>query len=285
MAMTEPTSAIMRSSGSRLVAGLAGSVLMAAALLKLAGANVSAFAQYGWWLSPNVQIAAIGWELILGACLILGVHRSVTWLLAMLTFALFAGVSAYLGVIGQASCGCFGAIEASPWAAFAVDVALLILLTIFRPRFTRADLGRESRTAGKWALGLIVVLATLTAVGVAYYGSPAAALAHLRGDTLTVDRTHLDFGHGKAGDVLTQPVLVTNWTGEPLRIVGGTSDCSCVTTNDLPITLSAGEAKALTINYKVPRTDQAGMTSRTAVLFTDSPKQPTLTLTLSVSVD
>ena len=67
--------------------GLAGCVLMAAALLKLAGWNVSAFAQYGWFLTPNVQIAAVGWELILGACLLFGVHRPVTWLLAIFTFA------------------------------------------------------------------------------------------------------------------------------------------------------------------------------------------------------
>jgi len=77
---------------ARLCLGLAGSVLMVAALLKLAGTNVSAFAQYGWFLAPNVQIAAVGWELILGSALLLGIYRPVTWLLAMLTFALFTGV-------------------------------------------------------------------------------------------------------------------------------------------------------------------------------------------------
>ncbi len=258
---------------------------MAAALLKLAGWNVSAFAQYGWFLTPNEQIAAVGWELILGAALIFGVHRPVTWIMALATFTTFAGVSSYLGFVGQASCGCFGAIQASPWTAFGVDVAMLLLLVLFRPRFSTDELRTASVESGEWAFGLVAVLALTLGAGVLLYGSPSAALAKLRGDTLTVDRSHIDFGHGQAGDILTQQVTVTNWTDGPLRIIGGTSDCSCIATNDLPITLAPGEAKSVSIEYKVPQSDKPGITSRKATLLTDSPKRPNLDLTLSAIVD
>ncbi len=273
------------STSARIVLGLAGSVLIAAAVLKLSGSSVSAFAQYGWWLSANVQIAAIGWELLLGVALILGVHRPVTWLLALITFGLFAGISGYLGIIGQANCGCFGSIEASPWAAFTVDATLLLLLTLFRPRFITDEFRSSAIESGKWALGLAMVLAVVLGAGVILYGSPAGALAQLRGDALSVDRTHVDFGQGKPGDILTQHVTITNWTEGPLRIIGGTSDCSCVTTVDLPLTFSSRESKKVTISYRVPRTDQPGIISRTAILLTDVPKQPELVLTLSASVD
>ena len=270
---------------ARLGLALAGSVLMAAALLKLAGWNVSAFAQYGWWLSANVQIAAIAWELILGSALLLGVYRPVTWLLAMLTFALFAGVSSYLGFVGQATCGCFGAIQASPWTAFGVDIGLLILLGLFRPRFNTGELKTATVESGKWAIGLAVVLATMLGTGVILYGSPSAALAKLRGETLTLDRATIDFGHGQTGDVLNRQVTVTNHSEKPLRIIGGTADCSCITTTDLPVTIAPGESKSVTIENKVPHTDKAGITNRQAILMTDCPKRPKLTLTLSASVD
>jgi len=260
-------------------------VLIAAGILKLAGWNVSAFAQYGWLLTPSVQIAAVGWELLLGTALLFGVHRSISWMVAVVTFAAFAGVSAYLGVIGQASCGCFGTIQASPWTAFSVDLGALALLALARPSIAKAELRDEAFSTAKWGAGLAAVFAAILAIGVALYGSPSAALANLRGDTLTVDRSHLDFGHGKPGDVLMQQVTVTNWTGGPLRIIGGTADCSCVTTSDLPITLQAGEAKAISIEYRVPQTDKSGVTNRTAMLMTDSPARPKLALTLSANVD
>ncbi len=260
-------------------------MLIAAASLKLAGWIISAFAQYGWWLSANVQIAAIAWELILGSALLLGVYRPLTWLLALLTFALFAGVSSYLGFVGQATCGCFGAIKASPWTAFGVDIGLLILLGLFRPRFNTAELKTATVESGKWALCLAVVLAAMLGTGVILYGSPSAALAKLRGEKLTVDRTTLDFGHGRTGDVLTQQVTVTNHSEKPLRIIGGTADCSCITTTDLPVTIAPDESKSVSIVYKVPHTDQPGITNRQAILMTDCPKRPKLVLTLTANVD
>ena len=248
---------------------LAGSVLMVAALLKLAGTNVSAFAQYGWFLSSNVQIAAVGWELLLGAALIFGLHRPVTWSLAILTFTVFAGVSSYLGIIGQASCGCFGTIEASPWAAFGVDVAMLILLAIFRPRFSTAELRSASRESGKWAFSLAAVLAVTLGAGVILYGSPAAALAKLRGDTVSVSSEYLDFGSGSPGETLNSVIRVHNWTDQPVKIIGGSSDCSCATTLDLPVIIPPGKSVELTIQLILPQS-HSGVFTRHAVLWIDN---------------
>lgn len=110
-----------------------GLLLISAAGLKLYGLNVSPFAQYGRLLTPSIQSVAIIWEIILGVWLLTGTNRFFAWLTTTATFAVFAGVSGYLGVIGQASCGCFGMIEASPWAAFAVDAVALLALAACRP--------------------------------------------------------------------------------------------------------------------------------------------------------
>jgi hypothetical protein len=102
-----------------------GLLLLAAAGLKLYGMNVAPFAQYGWLTAPWVQVLAVLWEVALGLWLLSGAHRAGAWAVAVGTFAAFAAVSGYLGWIGQANCGCFGAIQASPWHAFAVDVVAL----------------------------------------------------------------------------------------------------------------------------------------------------------------
>ena len=132
---------------------------------------------------------------------------------------------------------------------------------------------------------MAVVLAAVLGTGVILYGSPAAALAKLRGETLTVDQAAVEFGHGQTGDVLNRQVTVTNHSDKLLRIIGGTADCSCITTTDLPVTIAPNESKSVSIVYKIPHTDQAGITNRKAILMTDCPKRLKLTLTLSAMVD
>jgi hypothetical protein len=51
-------------------------------------------------------------------------------LAAVGTFVLLASISGYLGWIGQATCDCFGAIPASPWLAFGVDLAALCIAPV-----------------------------------------------------------------------------------------------------------------------------------------------------------
>lgn len=176
---------------------LLGLVLLTAAGLKLAGTNVSPFAQYGWFSAPWVQTLAVEWEIVLGLWLLSGAYRAGAWLAAVGTFAAFAAVSGYLGWIGQASCGCFGMVEASPWHAFAVDVTALVLLAVARPDWRavretpRADLLRRPTGFAGVLLGAAVILVTLTGAATWAYGSPTAALARLHGPPCTPPGTSI----------------------------------------------------------------------------------------------
>jgi hypothetical protein len=53
------------------------------------------------------------------------------WLVAMGTFVIFVGFNLNAIRIGQASCGCFGAVTVSPWGALVLDLAALALLTVW----------------------------------------------------------------------------------------------------------------------------------------------------------
>ena len=253
-----------------------GGLLLTAAALKLGGRDVSAVPQVGGFSAPWVQVAAAEWEIVLGLWLLSGVHRRPAWLAAVATFAGFAVVSGYLGSTGVASCGCFGAIHASPWWAFGVDIIALGLLAVGRPR------GGEGQPWPRGALvGAAVALALVgvsAGVGTLAYGSPESAVARLRGDTLYVDSDFISFGDGTAGQSLTAEVRVRNLSSSPVRLIGGTSDCSCVTTSDLPTTLAPGGDGVIPIRLKLP--DNPGSFTRTASLMTDCDNQRTVWLRL-----
>ena len=93
--------------------------------------------------------------------------------------------------------------------------------------------------------GVSLALGLLTAAGSVAFGSPAAALAYLRGERLSVEPSLVDIGEGSLGEEKEAIVQVRNWAEQPVRVVGGTSDCSCVATRDLPVNLQPGEARAL----------------------------------------
>jgi hypothetical protein len=263
-----------------------GGLLLAAAGLKVYGLSVSAIPRVGWFSQPWVQLAAVEWELILGLWLLSGCYARGAWLAALGTFAAFAAVSGYLGWIGVVSCGCFGAIKASPWWAFGVDVAVIGLLLICRPRSEEAlpnPICHGVPEGLKWVGGAAVLLIGLTVVATLLYDSPAAALARLRGETLTISDPYLDFGSGKAGDTLEAVSTVRNWSSRPVRLIGGTSDCSCTVLEDLPLTIEPGGSSHLRIELKVPVTARGQMT-RTVFLQTDCAEQPTVSLRIGCRV-
>jgi len=260
---------------------LCGLLLLAAAGLKLYGLNYSPFAQYGWLITPTVQSFAVVWEVLLGLWLMSGSIRFLSWLAAMATFTGFAIISGYLGIIGQASCGCLGVIEASPWAAFAVDVSALVMLMIGRPPWT----GWTSCQGGlRWVGGFTALLAVVVGVGIYVFGSADAAIARLRGESLRVTPAVLDFGSGTPGVLLTTSVTVRNYTSHPVRLIGGTSDCSCITTQNMPVTIEPGDSTTIGVKMKVPSAN-AGQLTRWVELFTDCPNQRTLRLTAGCRVE
>ncbi len=255
----------------RIIACLLGILLLVAAALKLYGLNVAPFAQYGRLSNADIGLAAVEWEIVLGVWLLSGRAAIGAWVAALLTFLAFAGVSAYLGLIGQASCGCFGSVEASPWVAFGVDVAALALLAIARPDFR--SLSQLPRVQWGKALvrefGMVAVAFCGGIIGLASvaYGSPEAALAHLRGERLSVRPGIVDVGSGHEGQLLEAAVEIVNRTDRPVRIYGGTSDCSCIATADLPLTLAPGEARQVSVKVRLPASQ--GIFNRKAFLWTD----------------
>ena len=92
------------------------------------------------------------------------------------TFAVFSGVNLTLGLAGQATCHCFGAVAVSPWAVLGLDAVVLLLLAAARPPLAGfRSPGRvvgELRPAAGYALAAAGVVGLTVGGGWVAYGSP-----------------------------------------------------------------------------------------------------------------
>jgi hypothetical protein len=256
-----------------------GVLLLTAAVLKLAGRPVSAIPQVGWFATPPVQLAVAEWEIVLGVWLLSGAIPAGAWLASLATFVAFAGASLYLGRSGVSRCGCFGQFEATPWHSLAIDLFAILLLVVARPELSSLF---ERSASRRWrALMLMaslpLLLTTATVFGSLAYGSTGAMVARLRGEHLSAEPYVVDFGSGDIGDDVRASTAIRNWTDAPVRVVGGTSDCSCITTDDLPLVIMPGESKSIVLRLRL-RPGSIGVRTRSAELWTDCDAQRSVRL-------
>jgi uncharacterized membrane protein YphA (DoxX/SURF4 family) len=256
----------------RLVLGL---VLLGAAALKLFsfGDDPGFVSRVGLFADPLWRMAAIEIEAVLGLWLLTGLFPRLLWWSALFCFGVLAGTSSYLGVVGQPSCGCFGAkLPLSPWYAFALDSFALASLVVFRPaRVLRIDRAERRRILAAIAIsaGAVVVLACGS---ICAYGSIGEAVLHLRGEAVTVDPPLSDVGEAHGFEERSAAIQLTNHTDHPVRVFGASATCSCVAWDDLPVVIPPHGDQSITIRlslHGLPRDIQQSFT-----LFTDEKSQP-----------
>ncbi|MBI2804583.1 MAG: DUF1573 domain-containing protein [Planctomycetes bacterium] len=258
---------------SRWILRFAGTLLLAAAALKAWG--LEPMARLGVLSTAEAQLTIIALELFLGLWLWIGAGRANAlgpWLLAVLTFAIFACVTFYLGWVGQSSCGCLGRYSPNPWYAFGLDVCVLAGLVMGCPDWKLLRNHPRtllSNTKFPAPCGLIAVLLSGAISGLAWgsFGSVGAALAHFRGERLSIHPRLVDAGAAPSGDGREVRIALTNWTEQPINLIGGTSDCACTVLGDLPVTIPAGETATVAVNLHF--SGRPGLFTRQAAFLID----------------
>jgi len=120
---------------NKIVMTAAGLTLIIASILKSHQLLTEPIISKGFWESWQFFVIQIPLELGLGIWLVCGLFRKAGWLLGVLAFGLFIGVTLQKGLTGAESCGCFGRVQVNPWITFSVmDVPFFVLLLIFRPK-------------------------------------------------------------------------------------------------------------------------------------------------------
>lgn len=212
-----------------LVSRVLAALLAAAAVLKLKGLAVDPVGRMGLFTVPAFQVGVIEFEIFLAAWLLWGRLPIGSWTMALIVFTIFAGVSAYQVWIGQASCGCFGSLSVNPWYAFGIDLAVLLALILGRPNLMSArQQPRKILTNCLPVLygvtGAATVLACLAGLASLLYGSPDAALAHLRGERISLYPRIVDLGTGAPGEARETVMEIVNRTDHSIRLIGGKKD-------------------------------------------------------------
>ncbi len=250
---------------------LLGLLLITAAALKLHGWAVDPVRPTGWFAIPAVQFAIVLVEALLGVWFLTGWAKSAAWLVAFSLFTLFSVVSFRQGWIGEASCGCFGSLAVNPWLAFGVDAAALASFLFIRPSSTfNINWQESSNYAKQIGLGAACVACLLLLLSIAatfWFGSPSIALAYLRGQRIEITPQVVSVGLGEIGQSRDVQIELRTHTAKAIRVFGGTSDCSCVATQDLPITLAASSSALIQVTMKF--TGQPGAFLRKAILRID----------------
>ena len=111
-----------------------GIILLAGTILKIPQLLTEPILSDGFWESWVFFVIQIPLELGLAIWLLSGLFRKAGWLLALISFAGFIGVTLYKSLAGFESCGCFGIVKVDPRITlWAMDVPIFLALAIFRP--------------------------------------------------------------------------------------------------------------------------------------------------------
>lgn len=228
--------------------------------------------------SPRWQMALIFVEANLAFWLLSGVNPQGAWLAGISVFTLFSAINLYLATSGVPSCGCLGRVTVHPLLILVMDIAVVGLLLCCRPLAPQSStqyssiLFANGRSKGWLCLGLgslcFGILVLLSSVD-----SPiASAIAALRGESATLEPECTHVGSAFAGEVRFFSVKVRNHSGSPLRIIGGTADCECDTTRDLPLIIPPGESRPIPVAVRLA--SKSGAFDIPFYLLTDSEFQP-----------
>jgi hypothetical protein len=252
-----------------------GALLVVTATLKMSGGSSEALRSAMPFVSPRLYASGVMAELILGAWLITGLAPAWSWLSSLGFFGLLAYMSFQLGITGQASCGCLGKVHVSPWWAFGVDVAAMASLFLAPPTFVVLRLRQQHRfaVASIGASGLAVLALSLFA---------GQYVSTLTGNPLSYHLVSPVNVSGRSGTTHSLTIRLYNHSDTALTIVGGTSDCACIATDDLPLAIPGQSHRDVRVRIRL--TGTTGKFSRRFRFFTGGTELQSLTVAVTGNI-
>ncbi len=188
------------------------------------------------WTLPLIPLYEIG----LGVWLVSSWMRFGAWLTSLFTLCLFSLYNLELMTIGKSSCGCLGAVDASPKFMLVLDVVLLVVFLKRRQHWIGWPVDSPVMRQVLTTLAVMAgILGTMAAIGYARYGSLNVAVGDLRQEPLVVVPGDLNLGDAASGDEVERVIRVYNLTAESADLAYGKGSCSCATFPDLPIKVPA----------------------------------------------
>jgi hypothetical protein len=122
----------------------------------------------------------------------------------------------------------------------------------------------------------VAILGVNASYGHARFGSIAAALSAMRGDSLLVDQPLKSLDGVRPGSRVEIRYLLTSVSNRPIRILGAATSCTCTMMENIPMTLASSESKSVTA--KVRTREDEPESAGSIRLYTDDLKSPEIIL-------
>lgn len=123
--------------------------------------------------------------------------------------------------------------------------------------------------------GIAATAAVCIAWGFVRFGSLHDAWLYAGGARVMLDRSTLSLPPGKVGDTRSAVFRLRNLTGKPVRVLGATVSCDCVSTEGLPSEVDAGGSILLRSSVHLDGR-VSGSFEQSVTYFTDHPSAPSL---------
>jgi hypothetical protein len=262
---------VRRIKAYRVVACLVGVVLLGTAWLKFDALDTLPTIADPVLSSPRLVIGIIEIEVLLALFLLSGYAPRAASASVLTFFTGAAAINVYSIATHQKGCLCFGRLGGTPQLSLAVDILLFAVLLTWRPRRLHAD---NSPIRARWpghAVGAALCASALAA-GVALVVNPPQSFLELRGDDLVIEPEIIFAGDGYSGTEKAISFRVTNIGTAPIHLLGLAAPGECLTTEQLPMTLSAGQSCDIAAQFQY--VGPPGRFYRAFIVFTDSKKQP-----------
>lgn len=272
---TNISDSLIKKRGFDVLRIVLGSFLLGAAGLKIHGLILGTITHDYFLSSLRIQILSIELELLLGFWLLSGWCVKGAWFVALGFFGVLSCISLYIAIIGHSSCGCFGRINVNPLFTFILDLVIFLLLILFHPNgmtgYRKIDFPKLNGTFGSVAFGLFLfigVLGIIIGIFSVWFGSVEEATAYFRGDSISIQPQIVYLGRESEGSVQDGMITITNWSNEPIRVIGVSLPCNCALADKLPITIPSKEGSRFQIRYYF--VGNPGLFTKNAIIYVET---------------
>lgn len=210
---------------------------------RFASSNPSAFAGNDETnLHSLLLVIAVPVQAAIGVALILFTRRKITVDASTALIALYACYNLLAWWRSSPSCACLEVVTVPPSWMLVLDIALLSLLVVIR-HFLGNDLVLDSNCS---ETNLVMVCSGIV-LGALLITAPISRV-QAKEQLIEVLQPSRDIvRRGTMGSKFVFFVEIKNNGTQEVELIGGTANCSCITLQELPCTVAAGEVRLVPV--------------------------------------
>ena len=121
-----------------------------------------------------------------------------------------------------------------------------------------------------------LMFAGLTTISVIRFGNVSRGLAYVRGSVLVPDESMIELGNIPGDKTVEAVFQVKSVSGQPVTILGGKAECSCVMSDAFPIEVGPLASVPIRVQFRPRPVDVNSRIEHRILLYLDTDSAPVL---------